>query len=53
MTGLSSDDLADTLGDLPLALEQAAAYLEATRTSVRDCLRLLEERAGELWGWES
>ena len=50
MTGLSSDGLADTLGDLPLALEQAAAYLEATRTSVRDYLRLLEERAGELLG---
>jgi Tfp pilus assembly protein PilF len=48
--GAATDELADTLGDLPLALEQAAAYLEETRTSVRDYLRLLGERAGELLG---
>jgi tetratricopeptide (TPR) repeat protein len=42
--------LAQALGDLPLALEQAAAYLEQTRTSLRDYLGLLHERAGELLG---
>jgi tetratricopeptide (TPR) repeat protein len=48
--GAAADELADTLGDLPLALEQAAAYLEETGTSVRDYLRLLGERAGEVLG---
>ena len=43
-------ELAQALGDLPLALEQAAAYLEQTRTSLRGYLRLLHERAGELLG---
>jgi TIR domain/Tetratricopeptide repeat len=46
----AAGELAETLGDLPLALEQAAAYLEETRTSVGDYLGLLEERAGELLG---
>lgn len=40
--------LAAALGDLPLALEQAAAYVEQTRTSLHDYLELLQERAGEL-----
>jgi tetratricopeptide (TPR) repeat protein len=44
----ASDELAETLGDLPLALEQAAAYMEQTHTSVLDYLELLGERAGEL-----
>jgi tetratricopeptide (TPR) repeat protein len=44
----AANELAETLGDLPLALEQAAAYLEQTRTSVPDYLGLLEERTGEL-----
>jgi tetratricopeptide (TPR) repeat protein len=43
-------ELAAVLGDLPLALEQAAAYMEETRTSVRDYLRLLGERTRELLG---
>jgi tetratricopeptide (TPR) repeat protein len=43
-------ELAEALGDLPLALEQAAAYLEQTRTSVGDYLGLLRQRAGELLG---
>ncbi len=41
--------LADALGDLPLALEQAAAYLEATSTAPAEYLGLLRERAGELY----
>jgi tetratricopeptide (TPR) repeat protein len=44
----ASDQLAEALGDLPLALEQAAAYLEQTRSSLRDYLELFQERAGEL-----
>jgi tetratricopeptide (TPR) repeat protein len=46
----ASDELAAALGDLPLALEQAAAYLEQTQTSLRDYLELFQERAGELLG---
>jgi TIR domain-containing protein len=41
--------LAEALGDLPLALEQAAAYLEATSTSPADYLSLLGERAADLF----
>jgi tetratricopeptide (TPR) repeat protein len=44
----AADELAQALGDLPLALEQAAAYLEQTRTSLRDYLGLLQDQAGEL-----
>ncbi|HEX2804740.1 MAG TPA: tetratricopeptide repeat protein [Kineosporiaceae bacterium] len=36
--------LAATLGDLPLALDQACAYVEQTRMSLRDYLRLYEQR---------
>jgi tetratricopeptide (TPR) repeat protein len=46
----AGDELAAVLGDLPLALEQAAAYLEQTRTSLREYLELFQERAGELLG---
>ena len=41
--------LAEALGDLPLALEQAAAYLEATSTPPSDYLDLLRDRASELF----
>jgi tetratricopeptide (TPR) repeat protein len=44
----AGEELAAALGDLPLALEQAAAYVEQTRTSLRDYLELFQERAGEL-----
>ena len=47
----AADALAAALGDLPLALEQAGAYVEQTRTSLGGYLELLEERAGELRGW--
>jgi tetratricopeptide (TPR) repeat protein len=43
------DRLADALGCLPLALEQAAAYLEETATTVNAYLDLLATRAGELF----
>jgi tetratricopeptide (TPR) repeat protein len=41
--------LAEALGDLPLALEQAAAYLEATSTPPAEYLSLLRDRVGELF----
>jgi len=44
-----ADALAEALGDLPLALEQAAAYLEATSTRPAEYLSLLRERAAELF----
>jgi len=40
--------LAEALGDLPLALEQAAAYIEATGESVPGYLRMFRERRAEL-----
>jgi tetratricopeptide (TPR) repeat protein len=41
--------LAAALGDLPLALEQAAAYLEANDVGPVDYLSLLRDRARELF----
>jgi NB-ARC domain len=41
--------LAEALGDLPLALEQAAAYLEETATASADYLELLRDRSRELF----
>jgi tetratricopeptide (TPR) repeat protein len=40
---------ADALGDLPLALEQAAAYLDQTGTPPQEYLGLLRERGPELF----
>jgi tetratricopeptide (TPR) repeat protein len=44
-----ADQLAAALGDLPLALEQAAAYLEQTHTPAGEYLGLLAIRARELF----
>jgi tetratricopeptide (TPR) repeat protein len=44
-----ADALAAALGDLPLALEQAAAYLEETGVPVAEYLALLGERSRELF----
>jgi tetratricopeptide (TPR) repeat protein len=41
--------LAGALGDLPLALEQAAAYLDETATGIDDYLGLLATHARELF----
>jgi tetratricopeptide (TPR) repeat protein len=41
--------LASELGDLPLALEEAAAYLEETHTDLGEYLELVRERARELF----
>jgi tetratricopeptide (TPR) repeat protein len=40
--------LAEALGDLPLALEQAAAYIEATGESLSGYLRMFREQQAEL-----
>jgi tetratricopeptide (TPR) repeat protein len=45
----TANALAEALGDLPLALEQAAAYLEETGSSPSDYLSLLRERAPDLF----
>jgi tetratricopeptide (TPR) repeat protein len=46
----AADAVAAVLGDLPLALEQAGAYVEQTRDSLGGYLELLEDRGGELLG---
>nr|BFE78757.1 hypothetical protein GCM10020093_013580 [Planobispora longispora] len=49
--GISTEDadrLAEKLGDLPLALEQAGALHAETGMSVDEYLRLLDEHAGQL-----
>ena len=43
------DAVADLLGDLPLALEEAAAYLEEAQVGVQDYLTLLKGRSRELF----
>jgi len=45
----AADTLADALGDLPLALEQAGAYMDATRRSLSDYLKMFTDRKNELW----
>jgi hypothetical protein len=42
--------LAELLGDLPLALEEAAAYLEETGVGLGEYLELVRGRARELFG---
>ncbi len=41
--------LAEALGDLPLALEQAAAYCDNKKRSFADYLKLFNTRRTELW----
>jgi len=45
--------LAEELGDLPLALEQASAYIEETTMSLAAYCELFQSRRQELWGEES
>jgi len=47
--GEDAHALAYELGDLPLALEQAAAYMEAAGMTLPDCLGLFRTRREELW----
>jgi hypothetical protein len=42
-------ELAEELGRLPLALEQAGAYLDRSGMPARDYLRLLRQRAADLY----
>jgi tetratricopeptide (TPR) repeat protein len=44
------DELAELLGNLPLALEEAAAYLEETGAGLDEYLEFVRERARELFG---
>lgn len=48
-----ADALADALGDLPLALAQAAAYIASTGITLAEYLALFEARRAALWGEES
>ena len=43
-------ELASELGGLPLALEQAAAYMQATGRSIGEYLELFRQRRAELLG---
>jgi len=45
----AADALADKLGDLPLALEQAGAYIETTGITLIDYQQLFQSRRKELW----
>jgi hypothetical protein len=45
-----ADALAELLGDLPLALEQAAAYLNQTQLPPADYLHLLTTRGDDMYG---
>ena len=44
----TADQLAETLGDLPLGIEQAAVWLSETGMPADEYLRLFEEQAAEL-----
>ncbi|TMR37098.1 tetratricopeptide repeat protein [Nonomuraea zeae] len=52
VTESQADLLAEKLGDLPLALEQAAALLARTLMSVEEYVSLLEEQTGRLLSLE-
>ncbi len=47
--GDHADALANEMGDLPLALEQAAAYIEAAHSALAEYLNLFQTRREELW----
>lgn len=44
------NSLAELLGDLPLAIEQAAAYIESTGLTAGEYMRLFHERATDMIG---
>jgi Tetratricopeptide repeat len=44
----AAEDLAEELGGLPLALEQAVAYIRATGTTLAEYLSLVQDRRDEL-----
>ena len=49
---VASQALTAVLGHLPLALEQAGAYIEATGTTVAAYLALFQTRRADLWATE-
>ncbi len=49
----AADALADELGDLPLALEQAGAYIKTTGITLIDYQELFQSRRKELWDDET
>jgi tetratricopeptide (TPR) repeat protein len=53
LTESEAQRVAEALGDLPLALVQAGAYLAETATGVQDYLTLLAERTTELLAQEA
>ncbi|MGE6738103.1 FxSxx-COOH system tetratricopeptide repeat protein, partial [Streptomyces sp. NPDC059900] len=48
LTEQDADELAEALGDLPLAIEQAAAWRAETGMPVQEYLRLFKEKRSEL-----
>src|SRR5262249_28809247 len=48
VTGAAADELAGQLGDLPLAIAQAAGFMAETGMPATQYLELLETRAGQL-----
>jgi hypothetical protein len=48
LTGADADRLAAELGDLPLAIAQAAGFMAETGMTAAEYLRLLRTRAGQL-----
>jgi len=48
LSGASADQLAAELGDLPLAIAQAAGFMADTGMAADECLVLLRTRAGQL-----
>ncbi|MEK6257075.1 MAG: tetratricopeptide repeat protein, partial [Planctomycetota bacterium] len=48
----AAERLAEALGDLPLALAQAAGYITEASVSLAKYLELYEQRRGDLWGRE-
>ncbi|MEV4657081.1 FxSxx-COOH system tetratricopeptide repeat protein [Micromonospora sp. NPDC049301] len=50
LTDALADRIAELLGDLPLALEQAAAFLERTATPPEEYVRLLALRLDQMLG---
>ncbi|MEU4448502.1 FxSxx-COOH system tetratricopeptide repeat protein [Actinosynnema sp. NPDC050801] len=49
-TDQEADELAGWLGDLPLAIEQASAYLEGTGLTVAEYLSLLQDHTAKMIG---
>lgn len=47
-----ANDLANELGDLPLALAQSAAYIAKTQCSIEKYLKLFQTRRKDLWDSE-